>query len=135
MECSRKGPSRGPGAYYYIVEYLLEDGTPVTVEGTESFENTYENVLALKGIIAAAKRLKKSCFIRVFTLCEHVLNTVNNSWQIQWEKYGWKKKNGKEIRNVELWQELVEVMREHVVTYTKDEHSYRRLMHDKLKNE
>ena len=133
VESSRKGPSKGPGAYYYIVEYILQDGSPLTLEGTERIDSTYENVLALKGIIAAVKKLKKPCCIRVFTPCEHVLNTTNNAWHIQWQKHGWKKKNGKEIRNVELWQELVEVMLPHAATYTKEDHTYRKLMQDKLK--
>lgn len=133
VESSRKGPSKGPGAYCYIVEYLLKDGSPLTLEGMERFDSTYENVLALKGIIAAVKRLKKPCCIRVFTPCEHVWVTTNNAWHVQWQKNGWMKSNGKYPNNLELWQELVEVMLPHAATYTKEDHSYRKLMQDKLK--
>lgn len=135
IEPSRRGPSRGPGKYLYLMEYTLKNGTPYTVEGVENFEDTTENELVLRAIIAAGKRLSKPCQVRIFTGCNHVLSTVHNSWQIQWQKNGWKKKNGEPIRNAQLWEELTEVMDKHVVGYTKDEHSYQRWMREKLKGE
>ncbi|MBO5159602.1 MAG: hypothetical protein J6B94_08455 [Lachnospiraceae bacterium] len=132
IETSRRGPSKGPGKYMYVLEYILKDGTPYTVDGTESFEETRENELALKAIIAAGKRLTKPCSIRIFTGCDHILSTTHNGWYIEWQKNGWKKKNGKEVRNAALWEELVNVMDLHAVTYTKDEHSYKRWMREEL---
>lgn len=132
---SRRGPSKGAGKYMYLLEYIQKSGEPFTVSGTESFENTYENELALKAIIAAAKRLKKTCSIRIFTGCNHILSTTHNSWHIQWQKNGWKKKNGVPVRNAELWEELVAVLERHNVTYTKDDHPYKRWMTEQLEKE
>lgn len=135
IESSRRGPSRGPGKYLYLMEYTLKSGIPYTVEDVEKFEDTTENELVLRAIIAAGKRLAKPCSVRIFTGCNHVLSTVHNGWHIEWQKNGWKKKNGKPIRNAELWEELVQTLDPHVVTYTKDAHSYQRLMRDNLKGE
>ena len=132
IETSRRGPSKGPGKYMYIIEYLRKDGTPVTREGVESFEKTQENELALRAIIAAGKRLTKSCSVRIFTGCNHVLSTTHNGWHIEWRKNGWRKANGSQVKNAELWDELVAVMDPHAVTYTKDEHSYRTWMREQL---
>lgn len=135
IETSRRGPSEGKGKYIYVLEYMLKDGTPYTKDGTETFEKINENKLVLKAIIAAGKRITKPSCIRIFTGCNHVLSTVHNSWHIQWQKNGWKKKNGQPINNAALWEELVTVLDKHAVTYTKDEHSYRKWMREQLKKE
>lgn len=135
IESSRRGPSKGPGAYMYLMEFIKSDGTPATREGIEHFSNTYENELSLRAIIAAGKRLIKPCHIRIFTGCNHILSTVHNCWHIEWQKNGWKKKNDKPVRNAELWEELVQVLDAHVVTYTKDEHPYQRYMRERLEKE
>ena len=135
IETSRRGPSRGPGKYMYVLEYFKKDGTLVTREGMETLENTFENELVLRAIIAAGKRLTKPCSIRIFTGCNHVLSTTHNSWHIQWQKNGWKKKNGEPIKNAALWEELVAVYEKHAVSYTKDEHSYKTWMQEQMKGE
>ena len=132
---SRRGPSKGPGKYMYLLEYIQKSGEPFTVSGTESFENTYENELVLRAIIAAAKRLKKTCSIRIFTGCNHILSTTHNSWHIQWQKNGWRKANGTPVKNAELWEQLVAVLEKHNVTYTKDDHPYKRWMTEQLERE
>lgn len=132
IETSRRGPSEGKGKYIYVLEYMLKDGTPYTKDGTETFEKINENKLVLKAIIAAGKRLTKPCSIRIFTGCNHVLSTTHNGWHIEWQKNGWKKKNGQPINNAALWEELVTVLDKHAVTYTKDEHSYKKWMQEQM---
>lgn len=135
IETSRRGPSKGSGKYIYVLEYILKDGSPYTKDGIESFDCTFENELVLKAIIAAGKRIKEPCCIRIFTGCNHILSTTHNGWHIEWQKNGWKKKNGKPIKNAALWEELVSVMEKHAVSYTKDEHSYRNWMREQLEKE
>lgn len=132
IETSRRGPSKGPGKYMYLMEYIRKNGEPFTIGDTEGFEHTFENELALKAIIAAAKRLTKPCVIRIYTTCNHVLSTTHNSWHVQWQKNGWKRSDGRPAKNAELWEQLVAVLAPHAVTYTKDEHSYRRWMREEL---
>lgn len=133
ISTSRRGPSKGPGKYMYVIEFLSQKtNEPITRDGIESFDCTYENELALRAIIAAAKRLTKPCSIRIFTGCNHILSTTHNSWHIQWQKNGWKKKNGVPVRNAELWEELAAVLDSHNVTYTKDDHPYKRWMTEQL---
>lgn len=129
---SRRGPSKGPGKYIYLLEYIKKNGEPVTIWGTESLEATYENELALRAIIAAGKRLRKPCRIRIFTGCNHILSATHNGWYIQWKLNGWKKADGKEIRNAALWEELSETLQPHIMTFTKDGHSYEKWMKERM---
>ena len=132
IETSRRGPSKGPGKYMYLMEYIRKNGEPFTIGDTECFESTFENELTLKAMIAAAKRLTKPCVIRFYTTCNHVLSTTHNSWHIQWQKNGWKRSDGRPVKNAQLWEELVTVLAPHTVTYTKDEHSYKRWMREEM---
>lgn len=135
IETSRRGPSKGPGKYMYLMEYIKKNGEPFTIGDTEYFESTFENELALRAMIAAVKRLTKPCVIRFYTTCNHVLSTVHNGWHIKWQKNGWKRSDGREAKNAALWEELVAVLQPHAATYTKDEHPYRRWMREQLEKE
>ena len=136
IETSRRGASKGPGKYMYLIEFVSQKtGEPITREGMESFEKTHENELVLRAMIAAVKKLTKPCVIRFYTTCNHVLSTTHNSWHIQWQKNGWKRADGRPAKNAELWEELVAVLNEHAVSYTKDEHSYRNWMREQLEKE
>ena len=106
IETSRRGPSVGTGKYMYLIEFLSKK---------------------------TGERLTKPCSIRIFTGCNHILSTTHNSWHIEWQKNGWKKKNGEPIKNAALWEELVAVMDKHAVSYTKDEHSYKSWMQEQMK--
>ena len=41
-------------------------------------------------------------------------------------------KNGEPVKNAALWEELVAVLDKHMVTYTKDDHSYKNWMKEQL---
>lgn len=136
IETSRRGPSKGPGKYMYLVEFISQKtGEPITRDGMESFDCTFENELVLKAIIAAGKRLTKPCSIRVFTGCGYVFNSMSAGWPVQWRKNGWIKAGDKPVKNVDLWKELLDVMEKHAVTYTKKEHSYKNWMQEQMKGE
>ncbi len=135
IETSRHGPSKGQGKYMYVLEYVLKNGNPYTVSGTESFEETYENELVLKAIIAATKRLSKPCSVTVFTGCSYVFNSINAGWPERWKKKGWVRAGDKPIRNLELWKELLKIMEPHAAVYTKEEHPYKKWMLEQMKGE
>ncbi len=136
IETSRHGPSKGPGKYMYILEYVSKSGKSATMGDIKEIENnTYENELVLKAIITAIKRLSKPCSVTVFTSCSYVFNSINAGWPEQWKKKGWVRAGDKPIRNLKLWKELLEVMELHVVTYKKEEHPYKKWMMEQLKGE
>lgn len=65
----------------------------------------------------------------IYQSCFDSAKTQHCGFYVDWDG---KKKNGKEVRNATLWEELVNVMDLHAVTYTKDEHSYKRWMREEL---
>ena len=67
IETSRRGPSRGPGKYMYLIEFLSQKtGEPITRDGVECFDSTFENELVLKAIIAAGELWNRKRFLNPF---------------------------------------------------------------------
>ena len=119
-----RGPRVNRHAYYsYILECEL-NGKTVRRDGTGKLKDATENQSELTAIIAAFKRLTKPCSVRVFTQCEHILNSVNNGWVYQWKKNNWIKSGNRPVKNALLWQQLINLSTEHVVKFTKDTGKY-----------
>lgn len=135
IETTIRGPARRNGTGMWLVEYIKQDGTPVTrpQEDNQSdsviyLENTTENALTLELLIDAFSILTKSCSVRVNTQCEHVLNATQNYWLEQWAKNDWNKTNGKPVANADLWKQVYEYMKIHDVIFENEENNYRNVM-------
>lgn len=135
IETSIKGPVIREAAGEWIVEYVTNKGIPVTRGGVIWRKKTTENALTLELIKIALSTLVKTCTIRVFTQCAHILSTVNNHWLPQWEKNGWINAKGKTVGNVELWQQVYGMMQNHFVEVCPDGHAYQEIMKHDIKKE
>lgn len=135
IETSFHGPAVRDAAGEWLIEYIKTDGSPETRQGVICREKTTENALVLELMTEAFGKLTKPCSVRVNTGCEHILNVMNNHWLPQWEKAGWVSAKGKLIRNMYLWQQCAEAMREHVVSFENGWHSYRNKMQWELEKE
>jgi ribonuclease HI len=115
--------------------YLMEafsGGKPYTVHEIMDFECISENKATLILLKKALSRMTESAETLVNTKCEHVFYTLNNGWNIAWEKNGWKKSRGKEVKDAEEWQEVTELLRKQTFTVSMDSHSYEKWMQGEL---
>ncbi len=135
IETAHKGPAKRRMAGGYIVEYTRKTGVPETRGGILYADITTENEMALLLLKHAFARLTKTCCVRVFTTCTHVLNTMQNHWLWQWQKNGWRNARGKTVSNGDLWQQCAALMEQHVTEWTDEEHSYRQCMLGRLQKE
>ena len=83
-----------------------------------------ENKAELTVLVKALERFNRGCRIRIFTECKHILHSINNGWPYQWEKDGWVKKRGLPVANAELWQQVLNLTKMHVVTYMDGTHEF-----------
>jgi len=131
-----KGPAVQKHAkYIYQLEYIKKSGVPETRRYKREAKNCSENRIELICLIEALKRLLKPCEIKVHTSCRYIINCINNGWLEQWEKSWWLRSNGKEVKNADLWQQYLEVTRQHIVTYTNESHTYYEQMGKELEKE
>jgi len=94
----------GPGGWCSVLRYK---GHEKTISGGE--ELTTNNRMELKAVIEALKLLKEPCEIDLYADSTYVLKGIS-----EWLE-NWKKKNFKNVKNVDLWQEFIEISKPHII--------------------
>lgn len=77
---------------------------------------TTNNRMELTAVIQALASLKRRCKVTVYTDSEYVKNGIT-TWIHGWKSRGWLTADKKPVKNVELWQRLDALAREHEVTW------------------
>lgn len=136
IESTWSGPAKRDGVAMWLMEHKGEElqtkqGFIHVEDGTEA----QGNLMAIINAFCVLKYVNESCSVRVFTRCEHVLHTMQNSWHIQWQKNGWCNAKGKEVKNANLWEMLIDKMQNHVYTVQSGHHEYANVMQMELKKE
>ncbi len=99
----------GPGGWAAILRY---GSAEKVISGGEA--NTTNNRMEIMGVIAGLECLKESCAVSLYSDSQYVCNALRNGWLRDWKKRGWKRKDG-ELKNVELWQRMDELLQKHNV--------------------
>ena len=81
--------------------------------------NTTNNRMEVKAVIVGLKRLKYPCKVDVYSDSAYTVNAFNEGWIYAWKKNGWKKADGKEVQNVDLWEELYSLTQTHEIVFHK----------------
>lgn len=100
----------GPGGWGTILKYNghikeFSGGNPMTTN----------NQMELQGVIEGLKRLKEPCKVHIISDSKYVVQAINE-WLAGWVRNGFKTAAKKPVKNVELWQEYLEVSKPHTIT-------------------
>ncbi len=104
----------GPGGYGAI---LIFGENRKEISGGK--ESTTNNVMELSAVIEALKLLKRPCKVQLYSDSAYVVNAFLQHWIDGWLKNNWKNSNKEEVKNKELWQELINLTKVHDVTFNK----------------
>lgn len=74
-------------------------------------EHTTNNRMELSAVIESLKCLKRSCSIEIHTDSQYVQRGMT-----EWID-GWRKKNWKNVKNPDLWQELDNISQQHQIKW------------------
>jgi len=72
-------------------------------------------------VVRGLESLKRATHVEVLTDSEYVRKGLSE-WMPKWKANGWRRREGKqlkEVKNVDLWQRLDELVARHQVTYTR----------------
>ena len=75
--------------------------------------------MELTAVIEALKLLKRPCEVDLYSDSAYVVNAFLQDWISSWIKNNWKNSSKEEVKNKELWQELIELTQTHKVTFHK----------------
>lgn len=104
----------GPGGYGAI---LMLGENKKEISGGQN--NTTNNIMELTAVIEALKLLKRPCKVHLYSDSAYVVNAFLQNWISGWIKNNWKNSNKEEVKNKELWQELITLTKIHDVTFHK----------------
>lgn len=104
----------GVGGYCAI---LIYKGVEKVISGRE--EGTTNNRMELLAVIKGLSALKESCEVNVYSDSQYVTDAFNQDWINAWQANGWKTAGKKAVKNVDLWQELLNLINKHKVTFIK----------------
>ena len=104
----------GPGGWGAILMYKENKK-----EISGGKKDTTNNVMELTAVIEALKLLKYPCKVKLYSDSAYVVNAFLQNWVIKKQKNNWKTADKKDVKNKELWQELVEFTNIHNITFIK----------------
>ena len=97
----------GPGGWGAILDY---SGTRKELYGGEA--DTTNNRMELTAAIEALKALTRPCQVAMHVDSQYVKDGITK-WITNWQRNGWKTADKKPVKNIELWQALVEAIKRH----------------------
>lgn len=101
----------GPGGWGVLLrmgknEKELSGGDP----------HTTNNRMELMAVIEGLRALIRPCHVTIQTDSKYVMDGITR-WITGWQANGWKTSSKQPVRNVELWHELLEVMKPHEIEW------------------
>lgn len=104
----------GIGGWGCILEY---NGIKKEMSGYE--DNTTNNRMELMAVIQGLKAIKEPCEVEVYSDSAYTINAFKEKWIENWQLNNWKTSNKKEVKNVDLWKQLLQFLDIHKITWHK----------------
>ncbi len=104
----------GPGGWGAV---LIYEDNKKEIWGAN--KETTNNIMEMTAVIEALKLLKYKCKVNIYSDSAYVVNAFKEDWISGWIKNNWRTAGKKDVKNKELWQELIELVNKHEVTFNK----------------
>ena len=104
----------GPGGWGAV---LMFGKAQKQISGFEA--NTTNNRMEMLAVINALKLLKEPCIVDLYSDSAYVVNAFLQDWVGYWKTHNWRTSGKKEVKNIPLWNELLELCDVHQITWHK----------------
>lgn len=104
----------GPGGYAAI---LIYNGIEKEISGAEA--NTTNNRMEILAVLRALEMLKEPCNVTIYSDSAYVVNAIEKGWLNSWKKSNWIKSDKKQVKNIELWEEMLRFLEIHEIKFVK----------------
>jgi len=108
----------GPGGWAYI---LVHPASGKTVENSGGEPETTNNRMELQAVVEGLAALTRPTIVELQTDSVYVGKGLSE-WMPKWKAAGWRRKENnswKEVKNVDLWQQLDVLNQKHTVRYVR----------------
>ena len=107
----------GPGGYGIVLKYVDKNGEMHRKEIKEAFESTTNNRMEVLSAIIALKELKEPCDVTLTSDSQYLVKAFNENWIDTWIKKDFRRGKTDEVKNIDLWVELIELTKKHDVHF------------------
>lgn len=107
----------GKGGYGIVLRYKKSDGTYVSKELSQGYENTTNNRMELLAAVVALESLTKKCDVTLYSDSKYLIDAIEQNWLENWVAKGWKTASKKPVKNVDLWKRFIEIKEKHNVKF------------------
>lgn len=97
----------GPGGYGAVIIYGEDKIEELSGGKRHTTNNRMEMLAAIKALEFLNGESKK---IILHTDSSYVVNAINKGWLSSWKKRGWKKADGKDVLNQDLWVRMSQTL-------------------------
>jgi ribonuclease HI len=104
-------PNPGPGGWAAI---LVFRGVERELTGGE--RETTNNRMELTAAAEALEALKRPCWVVLYTDSEYLKNGITR-WHAGWVRKNWRSASGEPVKNMDLWQRVLEAAKPHQVDW------------------
>ena len=104
----------GPGGWAAILKYdnvekVLSGGEPATTN----------NRMELKSAIEGLKALNRKCSVVIYSDSAYLVDAMNKGWLKKWQLNAWKTTGKDDVKNRDLWEELIVLLSKHDIRWGK----------------
>lgn len=107
-------PNPGDGGWAVV---LIDPASGYRKEISGAERSTTNNRMELLAAIKALQALKKPCSVVLHTDSKYLSEAFTQNWIPRWVSKGWRTSNKKPVKNVDLWQVLIELTDRHDVRW------------------
>ena len=107
----------GPGGYGIVIKYKDNDGTEIRKEMKAAFAMTTNNKMEVLSAIVALKSLDEPSEVTLTSDSQYLVKAFNDRWIDSWIKSDFRRGKKDEVKNIELWEELIELTKKHKVSF------------------
>lgn len=104
----------GLGGYCAI---LIYKGVEKVVKGSE--KDTTNNRMELLAVINGLEALKEPCQVDLYSDSQYVVDAFNKGWIETWQQNNWRTSNKSDVKNVDLWKQLISLTQINTVNFIK----------------
>ena len=111
----------GAGGWGAIIK-IDKDKKEISGGASHTTNNKMELTAVIQSLKYIKENLKANCKekikVHITTDSKYVCNSVNKGWVNSWKNNGWRKSDGKQALNVDLWEQLLSLLDEFDVTFS-----------------
>jgi len=112
--------SATPGTYSALLG-VLDKNQKQHTKWITATRTASANSNIIQALIDALEALNRPCMLDIYTESDHMVSAIRLGWLQEWKRNGWRRAKGREIKNLEQWKRLDQLLARHTVKIIKVE--------------